>query len=172
MYCNEESLESRGGVSSHALFLRGLKNTHFRPQSWKLFSSPMLCMRHVYFHCSCPSPMHFCKYSFITFLPMKPPSSVPTLRQAQRKRCGKTRWLNKLMIDPVQSSWGEVELFKSYLLCLGVGGDLGHSILVIIIVTMCQCNSKETWFSLGVLGHKTYWKSLLWRLGSLFLRRD
>ena len=95
---DEESLKSGRGLRNHALSLRGLRNMHSRPQSWKHFFWPMLCRRNMHLHCSGLSPMHFCKYSFIPFLPMRPPASAPALKQAQKRSWVKTRWLNKWRI--------------------------------------------------------------------------
>ena len=92
---DEESLESGRGLRNHALSLRGLRNMHSRPQSWKHFFSPMLCRRNMHLHCPCLSPMPFCKYSFITFLPMRPPASAPALKQARKRSWVKTICLNK-----------------------------------------------------------------------------
>lgn len=85
LQCQARKGWSVARVQDHALYLRGLTGMHSKPRSWKLSFQPMLCMRHKYVQCTCLSPMHFCNYSFITFLSRRPPPSMPHLETGTEK---------------------------------------------------------------------------------------
>lgn len=97
---DEGCLKSGRGLRNYALSLRSLRNMHSRPQSWKHFFWPMLCRRNMHLHCTCLSPMHFCRYSFIPFLSMRPPLFSSCFETGTEEELSENQ-MTKLMKQPV-----------------------------------------------------------------------
>lgn len=116
---DEGSLKSGRGLRNYALSLRSLRNMRSRPQSWKHFFWPMLCRRNMHLHCSCLSPMHFCRYSFIPFLSMRPPLFSSCFETGTEKELSEHQ-MTKLMKEPVRPPFTQIIpsllLFLSFLL--------------------------------------------------------
>lgn len=112
LWCWMRSLKSGRGLRNYALSLEKSRNMRSRPQSWKHFFWPMLCRRNMHLHCSCLSPMHFCRYSFIPFLSMRPPLFSSCFETGTEEELSENQ-MTKLVKEPCLPSFPH----KSFHLC-------------------------------------------------------